>query len=368
MKSKIIALYLPQFHSIPENDEFWGKGFTDWETVKKAKPLFKGHNQPRIPLNNNYYDLSLKGNVEWQCKVAHDYGIYGFGVYHYWFNNEKNLLTKPAELMRDSSCIQTKYFFVWDNCNWKRSWSNVSGNDWSPIADSNSSKNGPQLLVPYILGSEKDWLNHYNYLRSHFLSKNYEKKDNMPVFSIINTDSRIFAMCRYWNDLAKKDGFDGIFYIFRYSKFKQLPLGSYSYNYEPHFSAWSIRNHIGRIRSFFIRKLKLEKQYYIYDYDKIYRRLIKFAEGCKDPYLYHCAFTSYDDSPRRGNKRSRVIIGESPAKFMEYFKQLLLISSRQNKDYLFLTAWNEWSEGAYVEPDSTFGYSYLEAIKKVTNE
>ena len=93
-KPKIIALYLPQFHCIPENDLFWGKGFTDWVSVKKAKPLFEGHNQPVVPLNKNYYDLSVKESVEWQAKLAKEYGIYGFGIYHYWFNNDKNLLTK----------------------------------------------------------------------------------------------------------------------------------------------------------------------------------------------------------------------------------------------------------------------------------
>ena len=98
MKSKIIAMYLPQYHRIPENDEFWGKWFTDWVTVKNAKPLYEGHKQPRVPLNENYYDLSKEENVEWQAKLAHDNGIYGFGVYHYWFNNDKNLLTNTCSL------------------------------------------------------------------------------------------------------------------------------------------------------------------------------------------------------------------------------------------------------------------------------
>lgn len=89
MRTKLIAWYLPQYHSIPENDEFWGKGFTDWVTVKKAQPLYRGHQQPRVPLNNNYYDLSIKDNIAWQAKLAKEYGIYGFGIYHYWFNNEK---------------------------------------------------------------------------------------------------------------------------------------------------------------------------------------------------------------------------------------------------------------------------------------
>ena len=99
MKTKKIAMYLPQYHSIPENDEFWGKGFTDWVSVKGAHPLYKGHYEPRVPLNNNYYDLSQEKNIRWQAELSHKYGVDGFGIYHYWFNNEKNLLTKPAEII-----------------------------------------------------------------------------------------------------------------------------------------------------------------------------------------------------------------------------------------------------------------------------
>ena len=107
---KVFAMYLPQYHCIPENDEFWGNGFTDWVTVRNAKSLYNGHIQPRVPLNDNYYDLSIEENVIWQAKIAYDFGIYGFGVYHYWFNNEKNILTKPAEILRNSRDINIKYF------------------------------------------------------------------------------------------------------------------------------------------------------------------------------------------------------------------------------------------------------------------
>ncbi len=361
---KIIAMYLPQFHCIPENDEFWGKGFTDWVTVKNAKPLFEGHKQPRVPLNDKYYDLSLKEDVEWQCNMASDYGIYGFGVYHYWFNDEKNLLTKPAEIMRDSTTIKTKYFFTWDNCSWVRSWSNIRGNDWSPLADQKQKKEGPKVLLQYVIGHEESWKKHYCYLKSHFDSPNYLKIDNKPVFSIINYSDDIEKMCDYWNELAKKDGFDGILFIFKYSLFIDFPQNIFTYNYEPHFSAWGNINTINRIKNAIIRKLKLEKDIYFYDYDKVWQSLLKNARQHTDPNFIHGAFVCYDDTPRRGKKRSRVILGCTPDKFEQYLSELIQISKEQNKEYIFLTAWNEWSEGAYVEPDELEGNSYLEAIKK----
>lgn len=370
MKPKIIAMYLPQFHQIPENDEFWGEGFTDWVTVKNAKPLFEGHRQPRVPLNNNYYDLSIKENVEWQCKLAHDYGIYGFGVYHYWFNNEKNLLTKPAEIMRDDENIQTKYFLVWDNCNWKRSWSNVSGNDWAPISDLKTGHIGPSILIPHILGDKLDWEKHYRYLSSHFHSERYEKKDGRPVFSIFHYEKDIDKMCKCWDELAKEDGFNGMCFIFKYLETNPRIKNSYCYNYEPHHTDWSSATFVNRVKNKLkkIFHVKSQKDITIYNYDETWMRLIKYTKKHNESSLFHGAFVDYDDSPRRGKDRARLIEGVTPEKFEKYLKDVVSISVEQKKDYIFLTAWNEWGEGAYLEPDEENGYGFLKGVEKVMKE
>lgn len=360
----IVAMYLPQFHIIPENNEFWGDGFTDWKTVKDAKPLFSTHIQPVIPYNNNFYDLSLRENVEWQCRLASEYKISAFGVYHYWFNNDKNLLTRPAEIMRDSQDIDIKYFFTWDNCSWVRSWSNVSGNDWSPLADANMSKNGQKVLIPYILGDESNWKKHYDYVKTHFESPNYLKINNKPVFCVINYNEKIEKMCHYWSELATHDGYSGIYFIFKFRLFTDYPSEIRLYNYEPHFSAWANIGFLTRIKNALKRRLKLEKEFYIYDYDKVWLNLLKNAKKHNERNFFHGAFVGYDDSPRRGRNRSRIIVGRAPEKFQKYFAELLRISKSQNKELVFLTAWNEWSEGAYLEPDCEKGYAYLEAVKK----
>ena len=360
-------MYLPQFHSIPENDEFWGKGFTDWVTVKKAKPLFEGHNQPRIPLNNNYYDLSEKEAIIWQCKIAKEHGIYGFAIYHYWFNNDKNLLTKPAEIIRDNKEIDINFFFTWDNCNWKRSWSNVSGNAWSPIADDEQKeelRTGPQILIPYILGKESDWENHYNSLRLYFTDSRYVKIDNKPVFSIINHDANIEKMCEYWNQLAKKDGFDGMYFIFKNGP--RVPKSLFRYSYEPHHVAWGSFDLWSRVKGFVKRKLGITETLEVFDFDKSWEKLIKFAKNNKENTLYYGAFVGYDDTPRRGYK-GKIVKGATPEHLKSYLNQLLDICEKQEKDFIFLTAWNEWGEGAYLEPDSVNGYAYLQAIKNVSN-
>lgn len=371
-KPKIIALYLPQFHRIPENDKFWGKGFTDWVTVKNAKPMYEGHNQPVVPLNENYYDLSINENVKWQSKLAHDYGIYGFGVYHYWFNNEKNLLTKPAEIMRDNEEIQTKYFFIWDNCNWKRSWSNVSGNAWAPIAEGGQ-KEGSSILIPYILGREEDWENHYRYVSSHFKSDRYIKKGNKPIFCIFNYSKEIVNnMCHYWDVLAQKDGFEGIHFVFHNPRANILPNKAYRYSYEPHSSGWhthlTIWDRVLNKFHSFISVPQPSRPISFYEYDVLWERLLLNARKHPEATFYHGAFVSYDDSPRRGDKGAIIVQGATPEKFERYFSELFKISSEQNKEFIFLTAWNEWGEGAYLEPDTLNGFKYLEAVQNAIDD
>lgn len=366
--TKVIALYLPQYHCIPENDKFWGKGFTDWVTVKNAKSIYEGHNQPRVPLNGNYYDLSIKENVLWQSNLAHEYGVYGFGVYHYWFNNEKNLLTKPAEIMRDEANLSVKYFFIWDNCNWKRSWSNVPGNEWAPVVENDTmKKDGPIILIPYILGREKDWQNHYNYVRQHFFSENYEKVNNKPIFSIIGDSKDIREMCLYWDHLAREDGFDGIFWVFKRNKFVTYPNWANMYNYQPHYeSIWKI-NWAIRFKRIFKRILRIKDtpKLRYYNYDKVWINIIKRAKKDTSTNIINGAFVDYDDSPRRGDKKAYIFKGATPQKFEKYFRELYQISRTHNKQYIFLTAWNEWGEGAYMEPDELWGRGYLEALRKI---
>lgn len=368
VETKIIALYLPQFHCIPENDEFWGQGFTDWVTVKNAKPIYEGHLQPREPVNNNYYDLSEKSTILWQANLARESGVYGFGVYHYWFNNEKNLLTKPAEIMRDAEYLGVKYFYIWDNCSWKRSWSNVPGNEWAPVIENKAMKeNGPSVLIPYIIGDKKDWRNHYNYLRQHFLSPNYEKRNNKPIFSIIWDSEEIREMCSYWDDLAKQDGFDGIFWIFKHNRFKSYPDWVTVYDYQPHYESiwkvnWPIRI-MAKIKRILCIKETPKLRYF--DYDKVWQDIIKRSKNNKSTKIINGAFVDYDDSPRRGSTRACIFKGATPEKFENYFRELYTISKKQGKEYIFLTAWNEWGEGAYLEPDSQWGKGYLNALKNI---
>ena len=189
---KIIALYLPQFHAIPENDKWWGKGFTEWTSVKKAIPLLKNHHQPREPLKGNYYNLLDPEVRQWQADLAQKYGIYGFCYYHYWFNGKK-LLEKPAEEILRLGKPSLPFCFSWANESWSRTWY--------------SSKK--EVLLKQEYGAEKEWESHFNYLLPFFKDERYIKVDNKPLFLIYKPSLilELDRMISFWEKLAIKEGF-----------------------------------------------------------------------------------------------------------------------------------------------------------------
>lgn len=364
---KIIANYLPQYHEIPENNKWWGKGFTDWIAVKKATPLFEGHKQPKTPLNNKYYDLSDVENIRWQANLAREYGIYGFGFYHYWFSSEMNLLHKPSELLLENKDIDIHFMFIWDNFSWKRTWSKLSnGAAYAPSFDENvtseqSMNENGGVLAELKYGDKTEWKKHFDYLLNFFKDDRYIKIEGKPVFSFYQSRNNfplIKEMVTYWDELSKKEGFPGIMCL---SKDILYPVKlERRMKYSP----------FQMTTPFLFLKYKMKSKFYqkkeklaVWDYDEVWNDILKEAKhSAKDSYL--CGFVNYDDSPRRGQK-GRIITGGSPLKFEKYMKELLKISREQNKEYVFLMAWNEWGEGSYLEPDTDDKYKYLEAIKRI---
>ena len=361
MGTKIIAMYLPQYHEIPENNEFWGEGFTDWVGVKNARPLYEGQHQPKVPLNENYYDLSNPETIRWQANLAKEYGVYGFGIYHYWFSSEKQLLTKPAEIILQNKDIEIPFLFAWDNISWRRTWSKMKGNAWSPLQDANQNQKGPEILVEYKLGDKEEWKKHFEYLLPYFRDERYIKTENKPIFVMFHYDENVFAMEEYWKHLAKENGLAGIKIIYRYDSRKKKDKNHSYFRYEPITSAWgslTTRLH-NKAKNEFCNLLGKERKLEVYSYDDVWRKIINQAKEPDEEYTG--AFVSYDDTPRRG-KQGKVIKGATPESFEANLKELLTITNRQQKKYLFLTAWNEWGEGAYLEPDTENGYAYLEAL------
>ena len=359
MTSRIIAFYLPQFHAIPENDEWWGKGFTDWVNVRKAEPIFEGHMQPRVPLNDNYYDLSNPETIHWQAKLAKEYNVYGFCFYHYWFKG-KMLLEKPAELLLANKDIDTQFCFSWANEPWARTWDGKAHH----------------VIMPQNYGNKKDWEEHFNYLLPFFSDERYIKEENAPMFLIYKSSSmpEAKAMMDCWNDMARKAGFNGIHFVETLrgekSEKRSLPYRA-SVEFEP------------------MRTLFLQPSFLL-NYKRVRRRVIdcfnhlfhsniplntpfKFSDVARRSVqlqspegTYGGIFIGWDNTPRR-HLASTIVLPPTKAEFKEYLlAKIRQTQERYHTNYMFVNAWNEWAEGTVLEPDEAHKYEYLEAVKEAT--
>lgn len=368
---KIIPLYLPQFHTIPENDEWWGKGFTEWVNVKGAKPLFEGHNQPRVPLNDNYYDLSDIETLKWQCKIAKEHGIYGFCMYHYWFNG-KLLLEKPMEMLLAHPEIDIKYCISWANHDWTDGWK--------------ASDRAPRVIIAHNFNDERDWAKHFNYMLPFFKDPRYMREDNKPIMVIYipNLIKKLDKMLALWTQMAIDAGLEGMTYIYQsasssfdnswnHSLFKygvEMHPGYVNMYFNkknkgifPKLMKYSreIKRLLGIKRSLLVEKKKTEVTRC--NYDETWQNILKIKPGERN--MIPCAFVDWDNTPRH-NIRGSVYEGATPEKFRKYFAQLVENTKKYyDTDMIFVFAWNEWAEGGYLEPDTKNGWGYLEAIKDV---
>lgn len=363
---KLIPFYLPQFHQIPENDKWWGVGFTEWTNVKKAKPLFDGHYQPRIPLNSFYYDLSKIDTLRWQCKIANDYGIYGFCFYHYWFNGNK-LLEKPMELLLENKDIEINYCISWANESWTNAW----------VSDDN------KILIGHDFDDENDWIEHFKYLLKFFKDERYIKENNMPLLTIYvpHHIKKLNKMLSLWNNLAIENGFDGIKFLYQnvkshIDKTMDKSLFSYGMEFEPGYSSLVNASkskqllHVlaPKISSWLQSKFRIhlglfnrQKKVKIRSYDNAWSNILNRKPSQEN--MIPTAFVGWDNTPRRG-ERGEVYLGSSPKKFKSYLSELIKKARKDYKtDKIFIFAWNEWAEGGYLEPDERYKYEYLEAIK-----
>lgn len=366
---KTVAYYLPQFHAIPENDEMWGKGFTEWDNLRKARPLFKGHNQPRIPLNKNYYNLLDEGVQEWQVSLARKYHIDAFCMYHYWFDG-KLLLEKPVENFLSNKKLDIEFCLCWANEAWTKAW--VSKSD--------------DVLYQQHYGTEENWKRHFEYLLPFFKDPRYIKEDNKPLFIIYRPEliDCLNEMLDYMNSQAQNNGFDGMVFAYQQLDFdlindKDDSRFKYDIEYEPTYSEYDLRKRNKRYNNIFNICKKIDKatmkifnknlsDLYIRkvrkkSYDEVWRACVNRVP--KNTKRIAGIFIDWDNTPRRGQKGT-VYLGATPEKFKKYFAQkIAMVKQYYSTDYLFVFSWNEWAEGGYLEPDSKYGYGYLEAVKEV---
>ncbi|WP_086931423.1 glycosyltransferase WbsX family protein [Agarilytica rhodophyticola] len=358
IEPKYIAFYLPQFHRIPENDEWWGEGFTEWVNTEKAVPLFHDHYQPRKPANGNYYNLNDINVLRWQVDLADKHNVHGFCFYHYWFKGKK-LLEKPAELFLSSPDIGGRLCFSWANETWSRTW---NGTD-------------KDILIKQSYGEENDWLDHIRYLIPFFKDERYIKVNGRPMFLIYNISKikKFEDMINVWNRELDAEGLLPIHVVETLNSFN-LGVKSDLIDAQVEFEPWYTIRNDWKLR--LLMKIKRTVRSVFRKYDEIprifhstipYNRLVsRSLERDVSRSIYKGLFPDWDNSARKSHlKNSTIVSGASPDKFGDaIFAMNKLASEGSSGEYIFVNAWNEWAEGAYLEPDTKYGTQYLEKLNE----
>ena len=362
---KTYAMYLPQFYETPENSQWWGKGYTDWVALKKAKSLSKNHYQPRIPLNNNYYDLTNPETIRWQADIARKYGVDGFCIYHY-YSNGKLLMEKPKEVLLNNKDINISYFLCWANHDFRKNW--FDGDR--------------RILRKQEYGDKEDMVRHYQYLSQFFKDKRYLKINNRPTLMIYDIEGidNYNDMMNIWGELLQRDGFDGLYVISMICKPNQISPKSNKYKYAESsmlFEPLNTRSNasngnkgyifLRRVRTLALRVYNDHAKHQIpeiFDYNWANKNMLNHR---KDGKQYYCVFPDWDNTPRYGS-RGTYFKNSSPELFYKYAKQFIKKSMDDNNEFIFINAWNEWGESAYLEPDKKFKYAYLDAFKRAKDE
>ncbi|QJR11459.1 hypothetical protein DSM104443_02535 [Usitatibacter rugosus] len=366
---RLVAMYFPQLHPIPENDAWWGQGFTDWVNVRKARPQFRGHYQPRVSLGERYYDQSQKATIEWQVDLAQRHGVHGFCHYHYWFGG-KQLLETPTNIVMASKEIRFPFALAWANETWSRRWDGLDHH----------------ILIEQTHAPDRElWMRHFEYLFRAWSDDRAITVDGKPIFLIYRPHriTQVDAMLDLWREEARRRGLPGLFVIAM--KQFEFPVPAvlkhfdgvmqfqpFEAFYSPDFEAGAPDRRAVQLARLLPERVQEMLRYLrnqlgskltYYDYDVVWQQVLKVEREAGLP-TFPGAFVDWDNTARYV-KRARIFKGASPESFAHWFgKQVEATAQRPPTErVIFLNAWNEWAEGAYLEPDERYGYRYLEAVR-----
>lgn len=360
-KVRVIAIYLPQYYPIPENDEIWGKGFTEWINVGKAKPLFRGHYQPRIPADLGYYDLRVPEVREAQATMASDAGVEGFMYWHYWFGNGKRLLERPFDEVLSSCKPDFPFCLGWANHSW-------TTKTWTKMNQFQQNR----VIVEQLYPGEVDHINHFYNVLPAFKDKRYITIEEEPIFMLYDplAVTNVTLFIQLWKELAKKNGLKGIHFVGLASGWtennqKVIDAG---YDAVAPSNLWHAESKVkGKYKKMFENIIRQNFNGIWLDKYK-YRDIIKYliTEFDYKENAYPSAIPQWDRSPRSG-KRAVIYHGSTPDLFKKHLQDVIkAVENRQaEKRIVFLRSWNEWGECNYIEPDIKYGMAYLDALKEV---
>lgn len=349
MTPRAIAFYLPQYHPIPENDEWWGKGFTEWTNVAKAKPLYPGHHQPHLPADLGFYDLRVPEVRQAQADLARHAGIEGFCYYHYWFSGRR-LLERPFTEVLESGEPDFPFCLCWANETWTGIWHG------SP----------EDVLIKQTYPGKSDHRAHFDALLPAFKDTRYIRVNNKPLFFVYKPndlpDAKHFAT--YWRHMAVEAGLNGLFLIGTSWTGEDDPShwgfdASLWVNVPPVPRFRSLRRPFNRLVPWLLRNMGVPSIY-------LYRELLPKLLPTPPMHVnsYPCVIPNWDNTPR-SKERGRVFHGSTPELFRKHVRQAMArIEDRDPEErLLFIKSWNEWAEGNYLEPDERWGHQYLNVLR-----
>ncbi|MBI4623782.1 MAG: glycoside hydrolase family 99-like domain-containing protein [Verrucomicrobia bacterium] len=370
-KPKLIAYYLPQYHAIPENDEWWGKGFTEWTNVAKAQPLFRGHRQPRFPADLGYYDLRVPEVREQQAELARRYGISGFCYYHYWFGDGRRLLERPFNEVVGSGRPDFPFCLCWANETWRGIWFGSTT---------------PNVLVEQTYPGKKDYEMHFEFLRPAFEDDRYIRIDDKPVFQVLlpHAIPDLGLFTDTFRRRAEKCGLKGLYLLTsrgpldwdprshdfdgvvgsEFSHLRYVSAIYYSRNNFVNRMKWRIQNRLGLKPDF---DLQNRNAPIVLEYREAIRHFIGKTPMGFD--YFPCVVPNWDNTARAGRK-ALILVNSTPELWKQHLQDGMEAVRHlpPERRMVMIKSWNEWAEGNYLEPDSEHGHRYLEVIQQALAE
>lgn len=344
--AKILAYYLPQFHPTEENDMWWGKGVTEWNNVSRSVPQYLGHYQPRLPGELGYYDLRIVDNIRRQVELAQMYGVYGFCFYYYWFDG-KRLLDKPLDMFLETKDIDFPFSLCWANESWTRRFDGTCGEFLMKQSETVESYTAfITSVVPYMKDSRYIRMNGKPVLTVYRPSFIPDCANTIAAWRKHCIDAGIGDLYiigvkeHTWDVNLLELGFDAQSEFHPGTLFKHCVDISTKFDYMQDFG--------GIVLDY--RDIVEKQKYFLYDHPKLHR----------------AAMPMWDNSARRNNK-GMIFEGSTPELYERWLKDILLEAKDRTDledNYIFINAWNEWGEGAYLEPDKRYGYAYLNATRQ----
>jgi lipopolysaccharide biosynthesis protein len=354
---RAIAFYLPQFHPIPENDQWWGRGFTEWTNVAKAQPLFRGHYQPHVPADLGFYDLRVPETREAQAALARQAGIEAFCYWHYWFGNGRRLLQRPFEEVLASGKPDFPFCLGWANETWTGIWHG------SPNT----------ILMEQTYPGWDDYRRHFDFLVRAFHDRRYVRVDEKPMFVIYRPQHipDCHKVMDFWRDLAVKAGLPGLHLVTQAPSSEWVPT---KHGFDAATIAglhlWPLRTFLQRVRGRMERtavvgpvmKRLIKKPLHVYPYSKAAERLVEHHVNWE---YYPAVLPNWDNTPRSG-RAGVVYTGSTPELFRGHLRDAVAVARNLAPGHriIIVKSWNEWAEGNHLEPDQRFGTQYLDVLRQ----